>query len=85
MFSKFVAHDSRRQFGSLIHVHGGTLNPHWPVAEPLMPMIYFRFRCIVDIAGLVAGTFRSQMTQTGSAPVDIARGTNKMGPRVLAG
>jgi hypothetical protein len=34
--AELVAHDSRLRFGNLNHVHGRTINPQRPVAEPLM-------------------------------------------------
>src|SRR5258706_9778888 len=36
IITEFVAHDSRLRFRRLNHVHGGTINPQRPVAEPLM-------------------------------------------------
>jgi hypothetical protein len=44
IIAKFVAHDSRLPFRSLNHVRGGPINQQWPVAEPLMLLIYFRLR-----------------------------------------
>src|ERR1700737_2211536 len=32
--TEFVAQDSRLRFGSLNHVHGSTLTPHHPAADP---------------------------------------------------
>jgi hypothetical protein len=44
MIVEFVAHDSRLRFRSLNRVHGDPINPKWPVALSLVPLIYFRRR-----------------------------------------
>ena len=49
----------------LSHVHGCTINRQWLVAELLVLRNCFRFRGIVDMAGPVADTTRSRMTQSG--------------------
>jgi hypothetical protein len=41
-------------FRSLNHVSGNAINPPWPMALPLMPSIYFRFRRHSDHYSMLA-------------------------------